>query len=74
MQTLDVSYAMEASRKSQSAFAAAHRTMEEAQNRDCIVCLKSVIDFSFQDIEELVRLVKLAMEAINRSGFGGSRD
>lgn len=65
---------MEASRKTQNAFAAAHITLEEAQNRDCIASLKSVIDFSFQDIEELIRLVRLAMEAINRSGFGGSRD
>ncbi|KAF3456193.1 hypothetical protein FNV43_RR00843 [Rhamnella rubrinervis] len=68
--TQDVSFAMEASRKSQTAFAAAHLTMEEAQNKDCIVSLKSVIDFSFQDIEELIRLVKVAMEAINRSDFG----
>lgn len=65
---------MGASRKSRSAFAAACLTMEEAQNRDCIASLKSVIDFGFQDIEELIRLVKLAMEAISRSGFGGSRD
>lgn len=65
---------MEASRKSQNAFAAAHINLEEAQNRDCIATLKSVMDFSFQDIEELIRLVRLAMEAINRSGFGSSRD
>uniref|UniRef100_A0A6P4AP26 uncharacterized protein LOC107433251 n=1 Tax=Ziziphus jujuba TaxID=326968 RepID=A0A6P4AP26_ZIZJJ len=72
--TQDVSLAMEASRKSQNAFAAAHINLEEAQNRDCIATLKSVMDFSFQDIEELIRLVRLAMEAINRSGFGSSRD
>ena len=66
MQTQDVSFAMEASRKSQDAFASANVTMGEAQNRECITTIKRVIDFSFQDIEALLRLVRLAVEAINR--------
>lgn len=74
LQTQDVNFAMEACRKSHNAFAAANVILEEEQNRDCITSVKRVIDFSFQDVEELVRLVRLAMEAINRSGFGGARD
>ncbi|KAM3755481.1 hypothetical protein ACB098_02G042700 [Castanea mollissima] len=72
--TQDVNFAMEASRKSQNAFVAANLILEEAQNKDCVTSVKRVIDFSFQDVEELIRLVRLAMEAISRSGFGGARD
>ncbi|TXG71763.1 hypothetical protein EZV62_000342 [Acer yangbiense] len=64
--TQDVNFAMEASRKSQDAFASANVTMGEAQNRECITTIKRVIDFSFQDVEALLRLVRLAVEAINR--------
>ncbi|XP_057959592.1 cysteine-tryptophan domain-containing zinc finger protein 7-like [Malania oleifera] len=71
--TQHVNFAMEASRKSQNAFAAANETLEESQNEG-ISSVKKVIDFSFQDVEELVNLVQLAMGAISRSGFGGSRD
>ena len=74
LQTQDVNFAMEASRKSQNAFLAANATLEEAQHKDCIASIRRVIDFSFQDIEELVRLVRLARESISRSGFGGARD
>ncbi|KAK4379981.1 hypothetical protein RND71_001843 [Anisodus tanguticus] len=63
---------MEASRKAQNAFAAATK-LEEAERKDTIISVKRVIDFSFQDVEELIRLVKQAIEAINRNGFGGSR-
>ncbi|KAL5785243.1 hypothetical protein ACOSQ2_007635 [Xanthoceras sorbifolium] len=62
--TQDVNFAMEASRKSQDAFASANVTMGEAQNREYITTIKRVIDFSFQDVEALIRLVRLAMEAI----------
>lgn len=72
--TQDVNFAMEATRKSQNAFAAACATLEDAHKNDCICSIKRVIDFSFQDLEELIRLVKLAMEAISRSKFGGARD
>lgn len=74
LQTQDVNFAMEATRKSQNAFAAACATLEDAHKNDCICSIKRVIDFSFQDLEELIRLVKLAMEAISRSKFGGARD
>ncbi|KAK4372550.1 hypothetical protein RND71_007934 [Anisodus tanguticus] len=70
--TKDVNSAMEASRKAQNAFAAA-TNLEEAENKDTIISVKRVIDFSFQDVEELIRLVKQAIEAINHNGFGGSR-
>ncbi|XP_060197841.1 cysteine-tryptophan domain-containing zinc finger protein 7-like isoform X1 [Lycium barbarum] len=70
--TKDVNSAMEASRKAQNAFAAA-TNLEEAENKDAIISVKRVIDFSFQDVEELIRLVKQAIEAINNNGFGGSR-
>ncbi|KAL3508072.1 hypothetical protein ACH5RR_033454 [Cinchona calisaya] len=72
--TNDVNSAMEASRKSQNAFSAAHAILEESQNKEGIVAVKRVIDFSFQDVEELVRLVRFAIEAISRQGFVGSRD
>ncbi|KAF8017252.1 hypothetical protein BT93_H2443 [Corymbia citriodora subsp. variegata] len=72
--TFDVNCAMEASRKSQVAFAAATANLEEAQNIEQVTCIKRVIDFSFQDIDELLRLVQLAREAINRSGINGARD
>lgn len=74
LQTQDVDFAMEASRKSQNAFTAASVTLEEVQNRECITIIKRVIDFSFQDVKGLLHLIPIAMEAINRSGFGGARD
>lgn len=71
MQTQDVVFALEASRKSQEAFAAANVILAEEQ---CVTSVKRVIDFSFEDVEELVHLVRIAMEAISRSGFGAARD
>ncbi|XP_057508064.1 cysteine-tryptophan domain-containing zinc finger protein 7 [Actinidia eriantha] len=62
----DVNFAMEASRKSQIAFAAANPRMEEAQNGEGIISVKRALDFHFQDVEGLLRLVRLAMEAISR--------
>ncbi|MCD7460186.1 hypothetical protein HAX54_043035 [Datura stramonium] len=70
--TKDVNSAMEASRKAQNAFAAA-TNLEKAENKDAFISVKRVIDFSFQDVEELIRLVKQAIEAINHEGFGGGR-
>lgn len=74
LQTQDVDFAMAASRKSQTAFVTANVILADEQNRDCVTSVKKVIDFSFQDVEELVRLVRIAMEGISRSGFGGARD
>ncbi|KAK2992006.1 hypothetical protein RJ640_014867 [Escallonia rubra] len=64
--TNDVNSAMEASRKSQNAFVAANLILEKAHNKEGIISVKRVIDFSFQDVEELVRLVRVATEAISR--------
>ncbi|KAK7354795.1 hypothetical protein VNO80_20288 [Phaseolus coccineus] len=72
--TKDIHFAMEASSKCQSTFAAANAIMEEARNKDCIASIRSVIDFSFQDVDELVRLVWTATKAISRAGLGGARD
>ncbi|KAK8548721.1 hypothetical protein V6N12_061627 [Hibiscus sabdariffa] len=66
--TQDVSFAMEALRKSQTCFVAATSSLEEAQNVDWIASVKKVIDFSFQDVDELVSLVQKATQAIRRSG------
>ncbi|XAR57106.1 hypothetical protein NMG60_11025132 [Bertholletia excelsa] len=72
--TKDVNSAMEASRKSQNAFAAATVILEEAQNNEGVISVKKVIDFGFQDVQELIRLVKLAIEAISRRGLSGNKD
>ncbi|KAJ9700066.1 hypothetical protein PVL29_005751 [Vitis rotundifolia] len=72
--TQDVNFAIEASGKSQKAFVAANLLLEEAQNREGITSVRRVIDFSFQDVEGLIRLVRLAQEAISQSGLSGSRD
>ncbi|TKY54131.1 MORC family CW-type zinc finger protein 4 [Spatholobus suberectus] len=72
--TQDISFAMEASRKCHSTFMAANLNMEEAQNKDCITSIRKVVDFSFQDVDELVHLVLTATKAITRAGLGGVRD
>ncbi|KAF5452365.1 hypothetical protein F2P56_027371 [Juglans regia] len=72
--TQDAESAMEAFRKSHNAIAATNVSLEEEQIRDCVTSVKRVLDFSFQDVEELVRLVRIAMEAISRSSFGGTRE
>ncbi|KAG6664314.1 cysteine-tryptophan domain-containing zinc finger protein 7-like isoform X1 [Carya illinoinensis] len=72
--TQDAESAMEAFRKSHNAIAATNVSLEEEQIRDCVTSVKRVLDFSFQDVEELVRLVRIAMEAISRSSFSGARE
>ncbi|KAG4928579.1 hypothetical protein JHK84_054132 [Glycine max] len=62
----DVNFAMEAARKSRNAFAAANSSLAVDKNADGISSIKKALDFSFQDVEELLRLVKVAVEAINR--------
>lgn len=66
LQAQDVNFAMEASRKSRIAFAAANTSLGEAQCRDGISSIKTALDFNFQDVEGLLRLVRLAIEAISR--------
>ncbi|CAJ1879051.1 unnamed protein product [Sphenostylis stenocarpa] len=62
----DVNFAMEASRKSRNAFAAANSSPGVGKNTDGISSIKKALDFSFQDVEGLLRLVRVAVEAINR--------
>ncbi|KAJ4956717.1 hypothetical protein NE237_013500 [Protea cynaroides] len=63
--TRDVTSAMEASRKSQNAFAAANASLEEFRLGEGICSVKRVLDFSFHDVEGLLRLVRLAMDVIS---------
>jgi len=66
MQAHDVNFAMEASRKSRIAFAAANVTLGETKCGESISSIQRALYFNFQDVEELLRLVRLAMEAISR--------
>nr|GEZ10220.1 retrovirus-related Pol polyprotein from transposon TNT 1-94 [Tanacetum cinerariifolium] len=70
--TGDVNLAMEASLNTQNAYKAASITLEESQNKKMMVSVKRVVDFSFQDVKELVTLVQNAREAIHRQGFKGN--
>ena len=67
MQAQDVNLAMEASRKSRIAFVAANIVLAKTGNKEVISCIKRVLDFSFHDVEELLGLVRLAMEALSSS-------
>nr|AMP82926.1 type I inositol 1,4,5-trisphosphate 5-phosphatase 12 [Catalpa bungei] len=62
----DVNFAMEASRKSRMAFTAATSRLGETSHKEGISSLKKALDFNFQDVEGLLRLVRVAMEAISR--------
>ncbi|KAH7517109.1 hypothetical protein FEM48_Zijuj09G0027500 [Ziziphus jujuba var. spinosa] len=64
--TQDICFAMEASRKSRIAFAAVNANMGEAKYGEGISSIKKALDFNFQDIDGLLRLLRLAMEAISR--------
>ncbi|KAK9945607.1 hypothetical protein M0R45_011115 [Rubus argutus] len=64
--TQDVNNAMEASKKSRLAFAAADTNTGEAKYSEGISSIKRALDFNFQDVEGLLRLVRLAMEAFSR--------
>lgn len=66
MQAQDVNFAMEASRKSRSAFAAANVSLGENKCGESISSIKRALDFNFQDVEGCLRLVRLAKEAISR--------
>lgn len=59
-----VSFAMEASWKSQNAFGAANMVLAVAGNEEGISSVKRVLDFSFHDVDGFLRLVRLAMEAL----------
>ncbi|KAL1351022.1 hypothetical protein HN51_014980 [Arachis hypogaea] len=62
----DVNFAMEASRKSWNAFAAANSSPGMDKKAGGICSIKKALDFSFQDVEGLLRLVRIAVEANNR--------
>ncbi|KAL4369412.1 hypothetical protein GQ457_05G002350 [Hibiscus cannabinus] len=61
----DVNYAMEASRKSRATLAAACSSLAGAKSGEAISSVKKALDFSFQDVEEVLRLIRVAMEAIS---------
>ncbi|CAN0899011.1 Cysteine-tryptophan domain-containing zinc finger protein 3 [Linum grandiflorum] len=64
--TQNVNLAMEASRKSRTAFAAASISLGESRSGEVIASIKTALDFSFHDVEGLLRLIRLAVEAIRR--------
>jgi hypothetical protein len=61
MQAQDVNFAMEASRKSRFAFAAANVSLGENKAGESISSIKTALDFYFQDVEGCLRLVRHAM-------------
>ncbi|KAE8665460.1 Cullin 1 [Hibiscus syriacus] len=63
--TQDVNHAMEASRKSRATLAAASSSLEGAKSGEAISSVKKALDFSFQDVEGVLRLIRVAMEAIS---------
>ncbi|MED6209607.1 hypothetical protein PIB30_056410 [Stylosanthes scabra] len=62
----DANSAMEALRRSQIAFAAANSNPEEGKYKEGLSSIKKALDFSFHDMESLLRLVRHAMESIAR--------
>ncbi|KAF8089403.1 hypothetical protein N665_0506s0010 [Sinapis alba] len=63
----NVNLGMDASRKSRVALAASIENLGEAEQQgEGILSIKSALDYNFQDLEGLLRLVKLAMKANNR--------
>lgn len=66
LQAQDVTSAMEASRKSRIAFTAATSKLGETSHREGIHSLRKALDYNFQDVEGLLQLVRIAMEAIGR--------
>ncbi|CAI0467363.1 unnamed protein product [Linum tenue] len=71
--TQDMGSAMEAARKYQNAFIAFSSASEVSPKTELISSVKGVLDFSFQDVERLIELLRLAMEAINRSGLDNTK-
>ncbi|KAF8112901.1 hypothetical protein N665_0058s0002 [Sinapis alba] len=62
----NVSFAMDASRKAQTAFAIAKgKSSDTRYSSNGITSIKRALDFDFQDMEKLLRVVRLAMESIN---------
>ena len=61
-----MNFAMEASRKSRAALAAVYASWGEPKHADGFSTIKKALDFNFQDVDGLLRLVRLAMDALNR--------
>lgn len=66
LQAQEVTLAMDASRKSRVAFAAAYPGLSDTQCKEPALSVKKALDFNFQDVDGLLRLVRVAMEAISR--------
>uniref|UniRef100_M1A367 CWZF3/5/7 THD domain-containing protein n=3 Tax=Solanum tuberosum TaxID=4113 RepID=M1A367_SOLTU len=60
-----VNFAMEGSRKSRVAFAAVYPGPGDSQCKEGALSVKKALDFNFQDVDGLLRLVRVAMEAIS---------
>uniref|UniRef100_A0A1D1XHS9 MORC family CW-type zinc finger protein 4 n=1 Tax=Anthurium amnicola TaxID=1678845 RepID=A0A1D1XHS9_9ARAE len=62
-----VNNAMEASRKSHNAFTGANvKSFESHSGPEGIASVRKVLDFSFHDVDGLLQLVRLSMDAIGR--------
>ncbi|KAH0638092.1 uncharacterized protein [Solanum tuberosum] len=61
----EVYLAMDASRKSRVAFAAAYPGHSDTQCKVPALSVKKALDFSFHDVNNFLRLVRIAMEAIS---------
>nr|GMD28230.1 MORC family CW-type zinc finger protein [Ipomoea batatas] len=59
-----ISFAMDASRKSRAAFAAANPRKGEALCKEGMLSVRKALDFNFQDVDGFLRHVRIAMEAI----------
>lgn len=73
IQTESMNLAMEASAKSQNVLKAVTVTSEETKHGDCISAIKKVVNFSFHDVEALVKMIEVAMTALSSSRFGGPK-
>ncbi|KAL4564789.1 hypothetical protein LXL04_028860 [Taraxacum kok-saghyz] len=67
--TSDVNLAMEACTNTQNCYKAAVSMTQESPNKEMMHSIKRVVEFSFQDVKQVVLLVQNAREAINRQGF-----
>lgn len=61
----EVNLAMDASRKSRGAFAAAYPGHSDTKCKEPALSVKKALDFNFQDVDSLLHLVRIAMEAIS---------
>ncbi|KAL4384966.1 hypothetical protein GQ457_15G021890 [Hibiscus cannabinus] len=61
----DINNAMEASRKSRTTFAAANSSSRGTEGGEAISSVKKALDFNFLDVEGVLHLVRVAMEAIS---------